>query len=130
MSDHCTAIRRVLEAGRLGEVYNIGGSSEMANIDVVMLLCQILDEESPRADGKSYAEHITYVTDRPGHYRRYAIDHSKISTELGWQPAETFASGLRKTVRWYLDHADLVDAVTSGSYREWIDRQYAGESKA
>jgi dTDP-glucose 4,6-dehydratase len=130
VGDHCTAIRRVFEAGRLGEVYNIGGSSEMANIDVVMLLCQILDEESPRADGKSYAEQITYVTDRPGHDRRSAIDHSKISTELGWQPAETFASGLRKTVRWYLDHADWVDAVTSGSYREWIDRQYAGESKA
>ncbi len=130
VSDHCTAIRRVFEAGRLGEVYNIGGSSEMANIDVVMLLCRILDEESPRADGKSYAEQITYVTDRPGHDRRYAIDHAKISTELGWQPAETFASGLRKTVRWYLDHADWVEAVTSGSYREWIDRQYAGESKA
>jgi dTDP-glucose 4,6-dehydratase len=119
----------VLEAGRLGEVYNIGGSSEMANIDVVTLLCQILDEESPRPNGTSYAEQITYVTDRPGHDRRYAIDHSKISAELGWQPAETFATGLRKTVRWYLDNTAWVEAVTSGQYRDWIDRQYAGEWK-
>jgi dTDP-glucose 4,6-dehydratase len=129
VADHCSAIRRVLEAGRLGEVYNIGGSSEMANIDVVTLLCQILDEESPRPNGTSYAEQITYVTDRPGHDRRYAIDHSKISAELGWQPAETFATGLRKTVRWYLDNTAWVEAVTSGQYRDWIDRQYAGEWK-
>lgn len=129
VGDHCTAIRRVLEAGRLGEVYNIGGSSEMANIDVVTMLCRILDEESPRADGRPYAEQITYVTDRPGHDRRYAIDHSKISSELGWQPAETFATGLRKTVRWYLDNTAWVEAVTSGAYRDWIDRQYAEDAK-
>jgi dTDP-glucose 4,6-dehydratase len=122
VADHCSAIRRVLEAGRLGEVYNIGGSSEMANIDV-------LDEENPRPNGTPYAEQITYVTDRPGHDRRYAIDHSKISAELGWQPAETFATGLRKTVRWYLDNTAWVEAVTSGQYRDWIDRQYAGEWK-
>jgi dTDP-glucose 4,6-dehydratase len=129
VGDHCTAIRRVLAAGRLGEVYNIGGSSEMANIDVVMLLCQILDEEQPRSDGRGYAEQITYVTDRPGHDRRYAIDHAKITNELSWQPSETFATGLRKTVRWYLDNADWVEAVTSGQYREWIDRQYAADPK-
>ena len=119
----------MLAAGRLGEVFNIGGSSEMANIDVVMLLCQILDEEQPRSDGRGYAEQITYVTDRHGHDRRYAIDHAKITNELSWQPSETFATGLRKTVRWYLDNADWVEAVTSGQYREWIDRQYAADPK-
>jgi len=130
VGDHCSAIRRALEAGRPGEVYNVGGASEMANIDVVTMLCGILDEEQPRADGRSYAEQITYVTDRPGHDRRYAIDHRKITAELGWQPAESFASGLRKTVRWYLDHADWVADVTSGAYRDWVGRHYAGSDPA
>ncbi len=124
VGDHCTAIRRVLEAGRVGEVYCVGGSSEMANIDVVNLLCGILDEEHPRADGKSYASQITYVTDRPGHDRRYAINHDKITSELGWRPSESFASGLRKTVRWYLDHGGWVADVTSGAYRDWVGRHY------
>ncbi len=125
VGDHCTAIRRVLEAGRTGEVYCVGGSSEMANIDVVNLLCQILDSEKPRADGKPYATQITYVTDRPGHDRRYAINHEKITSELGWLPCESFESGLRKTVRWYLDHPQWVADVTSGAYRDWVNRHYA-----
>ncbi len=124
VGDHCTAIRRVLEAGRTGEVYCVGGSSEMANIDVVNLLCRILDDEKPRADGKPYATQITYVTDRPGHDRRYAINHGKITSELGWKPSDSFESGLRKTVRWYLDHPQWVADVTSGAYRDWIDRHY------
>ena len=125
VGDHCAAIRRVLEAGRPGEVYNIGGSSEMANIDVVHVLCGILDELRQRTDGRSYREQIAFVKDRPGHDRRYAIDARKITTELGWQPAETFASGMRRTVRWYLDHQDWVANVTSGSYRDWVAKHYA-----
>jgi dTDP-glucose 4,6-dehydratase len=125
VGDHCAAIRRVLAAGGLGEVYNIGGSSEQANIDVVQTLCRILDEERPRADGKPYAEQITYVKDRPGHDRRYAIDARKISGELGWRPAETFETGIRRTVRWYLDHQPWVANVTSGAYRDWIATHYA-----
>jgi dTDP-glucose 4,6-dehydratase len=124
VGDHCSAIRRVLEAGRLGEVYCIGGSSEKPNIEVVKTLCAILDKERPRADGASYASQITYVKDRPGHDRRYAIDARKIAGELGWKPAETFETGLRKTVRWYLDHQDWVADVTSGGYREWIAKHY------
>ncbi len=102
--DHCSAIRRVLEAGRLGEVYNVGGWNEMPNLEVVQILCALLDEMQPRVDGKSYAEQITYVTDRLGHDRRYAIDASKIERELGWRPAETFETGIRKTVHWFLNH--------------------------
>jgi dTDP-glucose 4,6-dehydratase len=124
VGDHCSAIRRVLQAGRLGEVYCVGGSSEKPNIEVVKTLCGILDRERPRADGASYASQITYVKDRPGHDRRYAIDARKISTELGWKPAETFETGLRKTVRWYLDHQDWVADVTSGGYRDWIAKHY------
>lgn len=124
VKDHCSAIRRVLEAGRLGEVYNVGGWNEKTNLDVVNTLCQILDEEQPRADGKSYAEQITFVTDRPGHDRRYAIDATKLERELGWKPAETFETGIRKTVRWYLDNQDWVVHVTSGAYREWTAKQY------
>ena len=124
VGDHCSAIRRVLQAGRLGEVYCVGGSSEKPNIEVVKTLCGILDAERPRADGASYASQITYVKDRPGHDRRYAIDARKISTELGWRPAETFETGLRKTVRWYLDHQDWVADVTSGGYRDWIAKHY------
>ncbi|MFM8735337.1 MAG: dTDP-glucose 4,6-dehydratase [Pirellulales bacterium] len=124
VGDHCTAIRRVLEAGRAGEVYCIGGSSEKPNIEVVNSLCAILDVERPRADGLSYASQTTFVRDRPGHDRRYAIDARKIAMELGWRPAETFETGLRKTVRWYLDHQDWVADVTSGGYRDWIARHY------
>jgi dTDP-glucose 4,6-dehydratase len=125
VGDHCSAIRRVLEAGRIGETYNIGGWNEKANLDVVKTLCAILDELKPRTDGKSYAEQITFVKDRAGHDRRYAIDAGKIERELGWRPEETFESGIRKTVRWYLDHQDWVQNVTSGAYRDWIKRQYA-----
>ncbi|MCC7003753.1 MAG: dTDP-glucose 4,6-dehydratase [Gemmatimonadaceae bacterium] len=124
VADHCTAIARVLEAGAVGEVYNIGGWNEMANIDVVRVICAILDGARPRADGRSYAEQITHVADRPGHDRRYAIDSSRIHRELGWKPAETFDSGIRKTVSWYLEHDAWVRDVTSGAYREWIDAQY------
>ncbi len=126
VQDHCRAIARVLDAGRPGETYNIGGWNEKPNIEVVRTLCALLDELQPRADGKSYAEQITYVKDRAGHDRRYAIDASKISAELGWRPQETFETGLRKTVQWYLDNQDWVTAVTSGHYRQWVDLQYGG----
>jgi len=124
VKDHCSAIRRVLEAGKLGETYNVGGWNEKPNLDVVHTLCSILDELSPRADGKPYKEQITYVTDRPGHDRRYAIDATKIERELGWKPAETFETGIKKTVQWYLDHQAWVANVTSGAYREWLGKQY------
>ena len=124
VKDHCSAIRCVLEAGQLGETYNVGGWNEKANLDVVNTICALLDELSPRADGKSYAEQITFVTDRPGHDRRYAIDARKLERELGWKPAETFETGIRKTVQWYLDNNDWTDNVTSGAYREWTDKQY------
>ncbi len=128
VKDHCSAIRRVLEAGRLGETYNVGGWNEKPNLEVVHTLCAILDELSPRADGQLYKEQITYVTDRPGHDRRYAIDASKIERELGWKPAETFETGIKKTVQWYLDNQAWVANVTSGAYREWLGKQY-GETK-
>ena len=126
VKDHCSAIRRVLEAGTLGEVYNVGGWNEKPNLDIVHTVCALLDELKPRADGKPYQEQITYVTDRAGHDRRYAIDASKIEKELGWKPAETFESGIQKTVAWYLSHADWVANVQNGSYREWVNKQYAG----
>lgn len=128
VGDHCAAIRRVLEAGRLGETYNVGGCNEKPNLEVVHTLCAILDELRPRADGQPYATQITYVTDRPGHDRRYAIDARKIERELGWRPAETFASGIRKTVQWYLDHEDWVAHVTSGAYRQWTEKNYEGRA--
>jgi len=125
VADHCTALRRALEAGAPGSTYNVGGWNEQPNIDVVKTLCRVLDEERPRANGRSYAEQIAFVADRPGHDRRYAIDARKLAEELGWRPTETFETGIRKTVRWYLDHQDWVADVTSGAYREWIDRHYA-----
>lgn len=125
VKDHCSAIRRVLDAGRVGEVYNIGGWNEMPNIEIVKTVCALLDELRPRADGKPYIEQATYVADRLGHDRRYAIDASKIERELGWRPAETFATGIRKTVLWYLDNADWVANVQSGAYRDWVTTNYA-----
>ena len=125
VKDHCSAIRRVLEAGRLGETYNVGGWNEKPNIEIVQKVCALLDELRPKADGTRYDAQITYVTDRPGHDRRYAIDARKIEAELGWKPAETFETGIRKTVQWYLDHPEWVKNVQSGAYREWVSKQYA-----
>jgi dTDP-glucose 4,6-dehydratase len=122
--DHCSAIRAVLAKGRLGETYNIGGWNEKPNIEIVKTICALLDELRPSAEG-SYTRHIAYVKDRPGHDRRYAIDARKIERELGWRPAETFDSGIRKTVQWYLDHADWVAGVQSGGYRDWVATNYA-----
>lgn len=127
VKDHCSAIRRVLEAGQLGETYNVGGWNEKPNIDIVHTVCRLLDQLRPRADGRSYAEQITHVTDRPGHDRRYAIDAHKIERELGWKPAETFDTGIAKTVQWYLDHPQWVANVQSGAYREWVSKQYTQE---
>jgi len=124
VEDHCRAIWRVLQAGQPGQTYNIGGWNEKTNLEVVRTLCAALDEMSPRADGQSYAQQITFVTDRPGHDRRYAIDARKIERELGWRPQESFETGIRKTVRWFLDHSDWVRDVTSGTYRQWVTQQY------
>lgn len=132
VEDHCAAIRRVLDAGRVGEVYNIGGWNEKPNIEVVRTLCRILDKKKPRADGHSYAEQITFVEDRLGHDQRYAIDATKISNELGWKPQETFETGIEKTVDWFLQNQDWVNNVTSGDYRNWVETHYAerGEEMA
>jgi dTDP-glucose 4,6-dehydratase len=124
VKDHCSAIRRVLEAGKLGETYNVGGWNEKPNLDVVNTICSILDELSPKSDGSSYASQITYVKDRPGHDRRYAIDATKLERELGWKPVETFDTGIRKTVQWYLNNQEWTDGVISGSYRDWLKKQY------
>lgn len=123
VADHCSAIRCVLEAGKLGETYNIGGWNEMPNIEIVNIVCSLLDELHPDPAGP-YSRLITYVKDRPGHDRRYAIDARKIERELGWKPAETFETGIRKTVQWYLEHQDWVQNVASGAYREWLGKQY------
>lgn len=124
VGDHCSAIRRVLANGRLGETYNVGGWNEKSNLEVVRTLCSILDRLSPRSDGRSYGEQITFVQDRPGHDRRYAIDAGKLERELGWKPSESFESGILKTVEWYLGHQDWVADVTSGGYRQWVSLQY------
>jgi dTDP-glucose 4,6-dehydratase len=124
VKDHCSAIRRVLEGGQLGETYNVGGWNEKPNIEIVKTVCALLDELRPRADGASYAKQITYVKDRPGHDRRYAIDARKLEKELGWRPAETFETGIRKTVAWYLENTEWVAHVQSGAYREWVSKQY------
>jgi len=126
--DHCRAIIGVLESGKPGEVYNIGGWNEIPNIEVVHTLCDILDEERPRNDDASYRDQIAFVKDRPGHDRRYAIDASKIERELGWTPEETFATGIRKTIQWYLDNSDWVADVVSGEYRSWVAQQYQGRA--
>ncbi len=126
VEDHCRGIARVLEAGRVGETYNVGGRNEVRNLAVVHLLCDLLDNLSPKADGRSYSTQIGFVSDRPGHDRRYAIDASKIARELGWEPQETFETGLRRTVQWYLEHGEWVQHVTSGTYRDWLGKQYGG----
>ncbi len=123
VSDHCSAIRTVLAKGRPGEVYNVGGWNEKTNLEIVHTVCALLDELRPSVEGP-YRRLITYVKDRPGHDRRYAIDAGKIEAELGWRPAETFDTGIRKTVAWYLAHADWVAEVQSGSYRDWLSKQY------
>ena len=124
VSDHCSAIRRVLEKGQIGETYNVGGWNEKANLDVVKTICSVLDSLKPRTDGQSYAEQITFVTDRPGHDRRYAIDARKIERDLQWKPQETFDTGIRKTVQWYLNNPVWIEGVVSGSYREWLQKHY------
>ncbi len=124
--DHCSAIRTVLARGRVGEVYNIGGHNEKTNREIVFTICTLLDTLRPSSAG-SYQRLISYVTDRPGHDRRYAIDATKIAHELGWRPAETFDTGIRKTVQWYLDNPQWVSAVQSGAYRDWVQAQYGGQ---
>lgn len=124
VSDHCSAIRTVLAKGSTGETYNVGGWNEKRNLEVVQVLCALLDELQPRADGQSYASQITFVRDRPGHDQRYAIDARKLERELGWKPQETFETGIRKTVQWYLVNQAWVANITSGQYRQWVDTQY------
>ena len=124
VTDHCSAIRRVLEAGVSGESYNVGGWNEKSNLDIVHTVCALLDELRPRHDGKKYNEQIAFVADRPGHDQRYAIDARKIERELDWKPAETFETGIRKTVQWYLNNQEWVINVQSGVYREWVEKNY------
>jgi dTDP-glucose 4,6-dehydratase len=128
VADHCAALARVLADGRPGETYNIGAANELANIALVRRICASLDEERPRRDGGSYARQIAFVADRPGHDRRYAVDARKIERELGWAPRESFAVGLRATIRWYLNNQDWVSNVATGAYRDWISRQYGASA--
>jgi dTDP-glucose 4,6-dehydratase len=128
VKDHCSAIRRVLQAGKVGETYNVGGWNEKPNLDVVHTICAILDDLRPKADGSRYKDQISFVKDRPGHDRRYAIDARKLERELGWKPEETFETGIRKTIEWYLANEDWVKNVTSGAYREWVGKQYEVQS--
>ena len=128
VTDHCAAIRCVLDKGLAGETYNIGGWNEKANLEIVHTVCALLDELRPRKDGLSYSTQIVFVADRPGHDRRYAIDATKIARELGWKPAETFETGIRKTVQWYLDNQGWVSNVQSGNYRQWVEKNYAGRT--
>jgi len=129
VKDHCSAIRRVLEAGRVGEVYNVGGGNEKRNLEIVNHICALLDEFRPLGGARSYREQITFVADRPGHDRRYAIDARKLERELGWTPEETFETGIRKTVEWYLGNQDWVRGVQSGSYRIWMEKNYGDRDK-
>ena len=129
VTDHCEAIRSVLKNGRLGETYNVGGWNEKKNIEVVDTICKLLDSYSPRKDGQSYLTQKTFVKDRPGHDKRYAIDASKIEKELGWKPKETFDTGLEKTIKWYLENNKWVSAVVSGEYKTWIDKNYEGQKR-
>jgi len=125
VKDHCSAIREVLSKGKIGETYNVGGWNEKTNLEVVETLCAILDELKPKFDGKSYVDQITFVKDRPGHDRRYAIDASKLERDLGWKPQETFETGLRKTVLWYLENETWINHVVSGEYQHWLEKQYS-----
>ena len=129
VEDHCTAVRRVLAAGRVGETYNIGGNNQRANLDVVRTICGLLDELQPDAEHRPHEGLIRFVEDRPGHDRRYAIDARKIERELGWQPAHTFESGIRATVKWYLANAEWVEHVTSGAYKHWIEKNYSSRTE-
>ncbi len=129
VTDHCAAIRMVLNKGRVGETYNVGGRNERTNMEVVNTICALLDEMKPRADGKKYAAQISFVKDRPGHDQRYAIDATKLETELGWRATETFETGIRKTVAWYLNNPAWVDSVVSGDYRNWVTSQYGKDAQ-
>ena len=130
VTDHCAAIRLVLAAGRTGETYNVGGRNERTNLEVVNVICALLDELTPRGDGNSYATQITFVADRPGHDRRYAVDASKLEAELGWHAVENFESGIRKTVQWYLGNPQWVESVTRGEYRQWMQQHYGTKAAA
>ena len=130
VADHCAAIRLVLANGRVGETYNIGGRNERTNLEVVNVICGLLDQLQPRTDGKPYAAQIAFVTDRPGHDLRYAIDANKLEAELGWRAQENFESGIRKTVQWYLDNEEWVQGVTRGDYRQWMQQQYGTKAAA
>jgi dTDP-glucose 4,6-dehydratase len=124
VKDHCSAIRHVLKSGKLGETYNISGWNEKSNLEVVYTICSLLDNFRPKLDGSSYTSQITYIKDRPGHDRRYAIDPSKLERELGWKPIETFETGIQKTVQWYMDNQKWTDRALSGAYRDWVQKQY------